>query len=173
MRRFQGQEYDEVKDYIDTFRSSIPDSIYQDLRYSFLVYLIPKLGNHESSSDLAFEFVKYDPSNPEDMAALEKLVVLIKDRQVPVANAGLFKPSQVARSVSEKTGRPFTVYHHTQAWKMYKVRRPGPTPEGCDVKYCQFDQVHGDHIYTREWIDFLVDKLSSEAEYQRLLSYRE
>jgi hypothetical protein len=56
---------------------------------------------------------------------------------------------------------------------MYGVRKSGENPEGCKTKYCQFDQVHSDYIYTQEWVDFLVRKLSDEAEYNRLLAYKE
>lgn len=172
LKRFQGKQYDDLKDFIDTFRSNVPDPIYQDPHYSFRVYLIPKTGNHENSSDIAFEFVKYDPKKPEDVKSLERQVVLIKERQVPVANAGTFKPSQIAEAVSQKTGRVFKIHHHTSAWKMYKVRLSGESAEGCRTEYCQYDQVHGDYIYTQQWIDFLVKKLSDEAEYQKLLAYK-
>jgi hypothetical protein len=91
VKQFQGKQYDDLIDYIDSFRAELPDAIYQDPQFSFRVYLIPKTGNHESSSDLAFEFVKYDPSKPEDMKALQRHVALIKERQIPVANPGTYK----------------------------------------------------------------------------------
>nr|VFJ88771.1 MAG: hypothetical protein BECKH772A_GA0070896_100114 [Candidatus Kentron sp. H]VFJ90331.1 MAG: hypothetical protein BECKH772B_GA0070898_100096 [Candidatus Kentron sp. H]VFJ97004.1 MAG: hypothetical protein BECKH772C_GA0070978_100104 [Candidatus Kentron sp. H] len=40
-------------------------------------------------------------------------------------------------------------------------------------KYCQFDEVHGDHIYTDARVESLVEKLSSPDEYQRLIAYRD
>ena len=172
VKRFQGKQYDDLRDYLDEYRSSLADEIYQDSRYSFRVYLIPKIGNHQSSSDIAFEFVKYDPSNPDDMAALEKQVTLIRERQVPVANAGMYKPSQVAKLVEAKIGRSFSVYNHTKAWKMYEVRASGEDPKACNIKYCQFDTVHHDYVYTQEWVDFLVRKLGNEEEYNRLLAYK-
>lgn len=173
MKKFQGKQYDDLKDYIDTFRDSLTDVVYQDPRFSFRVYLIPKIGNRQSSSDLAFEFITYDAENPEDMAAYKKQVALIKERQVPVANAGVFKPSQVAQIVSDKIGRLFKLHQHTLAWKMYQARKSGENPEGCNIKFCQFDQVHRDYVYTQEWVDFLVSKLSDEQEYQRLIAYKE
>jgi hypothetical protein len=173
VKQFQGKQYDDLIDYVEAFRAELPDAIYQDQQFSFRVYLIPKTGNHESSSDLAFEFVKYDPTKPEDMKALQRHVTLIKERQVPVANPGTYKPSRVAKLVAERTGRPFKTHHHTLAWKMYGVRKSGETPEGCNTTYCQFDQVHSDYIYTQEWVDFLVRKMSDEAEYNRLLAYKE
>lgn len=172
-KKFQGRYYDELKDYIETYRGNLPDAIYQDSRFSFRVYLVPKIGNHVTSSDLAFEFVKYDLNKPEDMKALEKQVALIRERQVPVANQGMYKPAQVARIITEKTGREFKVHHHTLAWKMYKVRASGEDPESCQTKYCQFDQAHRDYIYTEEWINFLCKKMEDESEYSKLVAYRE
>lgn len=107
------------------------------------------------------------------MQALEHQVALIKERQVQVANQGTYKPSHVAKLVAEGIGQTFKTHHHTLAWKMYGVRKSGENPEGCETKYCQFDQVHNDYIYTQDWVDFLVRKLSDEAEYNRLLVYKE
>ncbi len=172
MRELQAGHYDEVMEYVESFRSELPDAVYSDPSYSFRVYLIPKVGNHESSSDLAFEFVKYDPGKPDDMKALEHQVTLIRDRQVPVANAGKYKPSSVAEKVAEKLGREFSVNHHTRAWKHYKVRESGIDPEHCQVKFCQFDNVHQDYIYTDSWIDFLVDELSDPVKYEHVTTFR-
>jgi len=173
VKQFQGKQFDDLMEYIDAFRDGLTDDIYQSPEFSFRVYLIPKIGNHQSSSDLALEFVKYDSSKLEDMEALKHLVALIKQRQVPVVNLGTYKPSRVAKLVAERINRIFKTHHHMLAWKMYKVRQSGENPEGCNSQYCQFDQVHNDYIYTQQWVDFLITKLSDEVEYNRLLAYKE
>ena len=172
MRELQANHYDEVMEYVESFRSDLPDAVYSDPSYSFRVYLIPKVGNHESSSDLAFEFVKYDPQNPDDMKALERQVTLIRERQVPVANAGKYKPGIVAEKVAERLGLEFSIHHHTCAWKYYKVRASGIDPEQCKVRFCQFDAVHNDYIYTDDWINFLVDELSDPVQYKAVTTFR-
>ncbi|NPV69211.1 MAG: DUF3644 domain-containing protein [Firmicutes bacterium] len=171
MKRFQGKQYDEIKDYIDGFRAELPTEVYQDPRFSFRVYLVPRIGNHESSSDLAIEFLKYDPSNPEFLDVTRK-IALIRDRRVEVLNRGKFRPSTVAQIVAKKIGRPFSIHNHTQAWKLFGVRKPGEDPAGCKTEYCQFDEPHSDYIYTQKWIDFLVLKLSDEQEYNRVVSFK-
>lgn len=173
LRQLQAHHYDEVMEYIEDYRSELPDSVYSDPSYSFRVYLIPKVGNHESSSDIAFEFVKYDADKPEDMEALRHQVTLIRDRQVPVANPGMHKPSGVARQVAERIGRCFSGHHHVLAWKCYGVRASGVQPDQCKPEYCQFDSVHKDYIYTDAWVDFLVDKLSDADEYARVTKFRQ
>jgi hypothetical protein len=170
IKKHQGKHYDIVKQYIDVFRSGLPDSIYQDSKYSFRVYLIPKVGNHESSSDMALEFINYDPSHKDDIRNLDKIVALIKEQRIPVVNSGTFKPCQVAREVEKTIEKPFKIHHHTLAWKMYKIRKAGKEAKNCNSKYCHFDEPHQDYVYTQEWIDFLIKKLSSENEYRKLLA---
>ena len=45
--------------------------------------MIPKVGNHVESSDLAVEFIKYDPDNEIENTSYENLLVLIRDKRVP------------------------------------------------------------------------------------------
>ena len=172
LKRFQGKQYDDLKDYIDAFRAELPDGFYEDPKFSFRVFLIPKIGNHENTSDLAVEFIKYDPENHESFEEFRKQIALIRETKVPVVNPGKYKPTSVAAEVARKTGRAFTLTNHTQAWKMYKVRQSGETPEMCKTEYCQFDEVHKDYIYTQQWIDFLVMKMSDGKEYKLLLAFR-
>ena len=61
-------------------------------KYSFRVYLVPKTGNHRSSSDTALEFIKYDPDQAEEMEGLQHQIAVIKEKQVQVANANLLNP---------------------------------------------------------------------------------
>ena len=140
--------------------------VYQDTRYSFKVFLYPKVGNHASSSDLALEFVKGD-------SLLEGgQVVAYRDKKIPVANQGKLKPSDVAQKVEQKLGRKFSVYNHTQAWRYYGVRKRYATPEGCKVEYCQYDEAHKTYVYTSRWVDFLAQKLSDSREYGKVTSFR-
>ena len=108
----------------------------------------------------------------EEIEALSKQITLIREKGIPVANQGKYKPKVVSQIVSEKLGRPFSVPHHTNAWKYYKIRKSGEMPEECKTDYCQFDIAHRDYIYTDKWIEFLVRKLSDEAEYIKITSYR-
>ncbi len=164
--------YKVLKKFIESYRETLPDDIYGDMKYSFRVYLIPKIGNHKSSSDLAMEFIKYDPSQPEQFASLEKGITLIKEKRVQVANQGRFKPSQVCQQVTQRLGKPFKVGLHTKAWKFYKVRASGHQADGCVHLYCQYDEPHKDYVYTQEWVDFLVKKLADEDEYEQILSVK-
>jgi hypothetical protein len=172
LKQLQSTHYQELKGFIDSYRALLSDDVYSDMRYSFRVYLIPKTGNHRSSSDIAMEFIKYDPTQPEQFDELEKGITFIKEKRVQVANQGRFKPSQVSTQVAQKLGKPFTISQHAKAWRYFNVRKQGKQADGCNPLYCQYDEPHGDYVYTQDWINFLVDKLADDAEYNRLKSFR-
>lgn len=169
VRKLQAQNFDAVKEFVDAYRSGLPTSISDDPKFSFRVYLVPKTGNHPGSSDLAVEFVKYDPAQPELMSGLQKQIALIKEKQVPVANANLLAPAQVVALVGKAIGRPFNMHHHTLAWARYKVRKQKFEPSACNTKFCVPDPRHKDYGYTKEWVDLLISKLSDHAEYHALV----
>lgn len=171
IKKFQGKQYEELKEYIDTYRDGINDEVYNDPKYSFRVFLVPKIGNHRNSSDIALEFVKYDSSNPSELENHKQLIALIKDKVVKIGNPDGLKPKAVVERVAKGIGRPFSMYHHTLAWKMYGCR-PKTFEKGHYNNYCYSDTAHGDYVFTPEWVRFLIQKLSSDKEYNRLLGYK-
>lgn len=154
-----------IRNYIDKFRSNLTQDIQGDLKFSFKVFLVPKIGNHASTATHAVEFVKYDPTKPEEMKKYEHLVAMIKPKEVLIANQGLLKPGQVIKEVSKKLGKPFTHHSHGICYRHFNVRTPGrdPAPGSWDSRYCHYDALHKDYGYTSAWIDFLVGKLSDET----------
>ena len=173
MKRYQASHYQEIKEYINAYQSDLADEIQTSQEYSFRIYLVPKIGNHLSSSDLAIEFVKYDPENPELFQEIEKQIVAVKaSRSVQVANQGKLKPKSVCETVASRISRRFVMADHTMAWKFYKVRSNNKQAEGCNTIYCQFDEANNDYVYTQEWVEFLVEKLSDDREYSNVLAYK-
>ncbi len=163
LREIQSREYETVKEYIDTFRYSLDESVWGNTEYSFRVFLVPKIGNRQTSADVAVEFIHYDPNKPEEMEKYKKVVAFIKEKQVPVVNPGKLKPGDVSqriRDTLEITFHPST--HHARCWKYYKVRPESNSdhPEKTKIKYCQYDEVHKDFVYTEEWVVFLISELS-------------
>lgn len=76
----------DVRTYVDKFRSSLSSDVLVDMKYSFKVFLVPNTGNHRSKDALAVEWVTYDPSDPESAATYTRTLGLIKKQHVPVAN---------------------------------------------------------------------------------------
>jgi hypothetical protein len=163
LKELQGKNYQIVKKYIDTYRQSLDDSVWQSSEFSFRVFLVPQIGSNPRTSACAIEFVHYDPTKPEEMEKYEKIVAFIKEKQVPVLNPGKFKAGDVSEAIHSKLGMVFNAsYHHAQCWKYYKIRpeNGSPFPDKTEVKYCQYDATHKDYVYTQEWIDFLISELS-------------
>ncbi|MHB8534878.1 MAG: hypothetical protein ACYDBW_05465 [Sulfuricaulis sp.] len=158
---------------MDQFRSSLSTAVYSDLAYSFKVYLVPKVGAHVSKDAVAVEWVKYDPTKPEEMKQYEKVVALIKPKEVRVANLDLLKPSEVAKKVAAAISRPFNVgYHHVICYRHFNARPKtgAPDPKACDIRYCVYDAAHRDYLYTQEWVEHLVKSLSDNATYDFLFT---
>jgi len=173
IKKFQGKHYDEIKEYIDAYRDKIADDTYNDPKFSFRVYLVPKVGNHRNSSDMSMEFVKYDPSNAGEMESQQKLVTLIKEKIVSRGNPDGLKASQVVDKVAKLSGRKFNLHLHALAWKFYKIRPLNGFVKDHVNDYCYSDNVHQDYVYTPVWVDFLVRKLSSDEEYKKLLLFKQ
>ena len=162
------QNYQSVRQFIDAFRSSLSDDIYADQNYSFKVFLIPKVGASRSADDVAVEFVKYDPSKPEEMNKYHKIVTLIKPKQVNVINATGLKAGEVVSKVAARlNSKTFNQTSHTRCWHHFNVRPPKGAADArmCNPQFCNYDAVHKDYVYTQHWVDFLVGKLSDEATY--------
>jgi hypothetical protein len=114
---------------------------------------------------VAVEFVKVS-DNPDDIKQLQKQIVAIKEKQVPVANANLLKVKDVVKDVAAQLGKTFNRHHHFTASVRYKVRKGGKfDATGCDTRYCVPDPLHRDYGWTPAWVSFLVGKLSDPTEY--------
>ena len=171
IRKVESAHYSELKRYVDAYRASLDDRIYADEQYSFRVFLVPQTANHKNSSDCAIEFIRYDPEHPEEFDAIKKDIALIREKRIPVANQGKLKPKMVCEELSKRLGFPVSLTLHTLAWKYYGVRKRGKQDK-CDTKYCQFDEAHGDYVYTQAWVDFLTDKLQDPVELEKVRKHR-
>jgi hypothetical protein len=166
------RQYRTIKQYVDAFRSGLSQDVQNDLEYSFKVFLVPKIGNHLSSSDMAVEFVKYDPSKPEEMDRLERIVALIKPKEVSVTNLGLLKPTEVVQQVQKRLAKKFTLHSHMLCYRHFSIRPPSKSkqPEACDTRFCHYDSLHNDYGYKPAWVDFLAEKLKDSQVYDFILA---
>ncbi len=152
-----------VLKFIQTYRNVLETNVINSLKYTFKAYLVPKIGNHRTSSDMAIEFVKYDESNPEEIEKYNKAIVAIKEKVIPVANLNHYKPTQVLEKLVERDFSKNQHWHVTM-WKKYKV---GPEPNAinksnCKSEYCIYDSAHSDYLYTDAWIDMLIADLQGK-----------
>jgi len=160
-----------VKEYVEKFRGGLASTVLDSMKYSFTVFLVPKVANRASVADVAVQFVKVDEASPEELDRLEKLNVLIREKHIPIANLGLYKPGAVVQELRTKVGVPVDLHVHTRAWKYYKVRPPqgDDHPERTRPEYCIYDETHEDYVYTKAWVNKLLKDLADPEEYERVV----
>jgi hypothetical protein len=159
-----------VKDYVETFRAGLPSSTLNSTKYSFNVYLVPKVANRKQFADAAIEFIKVDEASPEELERLEKLNVLIKEKHIPIANLGLYRPGQVVSKVQEAIPYQFTMGSHTAAWRHFKIRPQSGAakPELTAGEFCVRDPAHSDYLYTLAWVERLSKELVDATKFQAI-----
>ncbi len=158
-----------VKEYVETFRSGLPSSTLNSTKYSFNVFLVPKVVNRKELADSVVEFVKIDEASAEELERLERLNILIKEKHVPISNLGLHKPGEIVKRVQAAIPYRFSINHHASTWRHYKVRPAAKAakPEVTGSTYCIYDSVHNDYLYTDAWTEKLIKDLSSEAGFRK------
>ena len=120
-----------------------------DLEYQFrVIYTL----DSASKSRAHFEFVRPDSDEGKE---IRNILVQYKtaDHLYP------YKPKQVCALVHELTKKPFSIHHHTQAWRLLEVR-PGTDakqPENTNKEYCIYHSAHGDYTYSDKWVERLIE----------------
>lgn len=157
----------EVKSLIDDFQSEMEDTVIGDSRYEFRIHLVPQTGA-KTDADLALRFVREDDLTDEQRTALEGLgregTLIVRERERPVASAGLLRPGDAVASVAAQVPFVFQMHHFTRAWKRLGVRPPtgDPHPERTDERYCVYDAPHRDYIYKAAFVSKLVRACKTE-----------
>lgn len=171
LKELQGKQYKFIKKFIDSYRTSLDESVWQSNEYSFRVFLVPKLGNNPRTSSFSIEFIPYDSTNIDEMKKYEKLVTLIKERHVPVVNLGGLRAIDVSNIIQRELKIHFIASHeHVKCWKYYQIRPPSNSkePHKTVIKYCQYDATHKDYVYTQEWVNFLMVELRDESKRKKI-----
>ena len=160
-----------VKEYVERFRGGLSGPVLNSIKYSFSVFLVPRVANRASAADVAVQFVKVDEASPEELERLDKLNILIREKHIPIANPGLFKPGEVVQALRTRLPHPIDLHVHTCAWRHYDARPPSGDshPERTRSEYCVYDETHEDYVYTKAWIEKLALDLVDPAEYQRVV----
>jgi len=152
---------EKVVEFVKEYRSVLAPEVLNSQTFAFKAFLVPKIGNHRTSSDIAIEFVKYDENDPGEMEKYQKAIIAIKEKVVPVSNADLLKPSKVLEKLKDATNQDRPMSWHTAMWQKYKVR-PSSVAEdksNCKTEYCIYDSPHGDYLYTDKWVELLKTQL--------------
>lgn len=162
-----------VKEYVERFRGNLSSPVLNSIKYSFSVFLVPRVANRQSAADVAVQFVKVDETSAEELERLEKLNVLIREKHIPIINLGLYKPGEVVAELRRRIPYRVDLHVHTRAWRHYGVRpaKGDPHPEHTRPEYCVYDQTHEDYVYTKAWIDKLARDLADAGEYEHVVGH--
>lgn len=174
VRTLASKQARSVTDYIERFRGGLASTVLNSMRYSFSVFLVPRVVNRQSAADAAVQFVNVDEASEEELECLERLNVLIREKHVPIANLDLYKPGKVVSELQKCVPFMVNMATHTDAWRYFKVRPHygSDKPERTCSRYCVYDSAHRDYLYTRAWIDKLARELS-DADVYRAVTKRD
>lgn len=152
-----------IKEYIKTYRSKLPQPIFDSSEFSIKLFLVPKVSNNDRGA-LPIEFVKWSPS---DSDKYDKLLTIIKDKVVKIktANADMLKPKQVIDLVNQHTMAGLTIYDHSLLWKAFDIRPSGSDswPNKTNEEFCIYDDPHKDYVYSLEWVKLLIYLINAEG----------
>ena len=64
----------------------------------------------------------------------------------------------------------FNLDVHTRFWKKYSIRPANgdKNPTNSDSRYCIYDEPSGHYRYTKMWVDFLIEKMQIDGEFESL-----
>jgi len=156
----------DIVSYVEKYRSSLPDTVFDAQEYSIKLLQVPKISN-TNRSDAAIEFVRWDQLDKKDKDAYKQIAVIIKDKKVKIegANINRLKVSQVVKSVNKKLPHvKFTTHTHTSLWKLFGVRPSYGVddPFETNTEYCLYDEPHNDYVYLESWVDFIVELINTD-----------
>ena len=172
-----------VMKYINNYRASISTDVMESGQYSFKAFLV-QVANHDSKDAIPIQFYKYDQMTDEEKANVKRIAALIKTKEKVVkvfSTKDLLKPGKVVKKVQQGLGNPkierygknvdkFNSDTHTRCWKKYQVRPDSGSDHPEDVKseYCVYDEANECYLYTEKWVNFLINKMQDEEEYNSL-----
>jgi hypothetical protein len=94
-------------------------------------------------------------------------VVVVRDVDRPVVLPDWMLPKLTVERINAQLAFQFGMADFVAAWKKLQVRPPSgdPNPKRTKSPYCVYDGPNGNYIYSEAYIDYLVDKLDTEAKW--------
>lgn len=159
------KEMVKINDYINKYRDSLADEVYNSQEYSIKLVQIPVVSN-TSKNDIAIQFIPWDKLNDEEKTEVTKITTLIKNKNVfrDMSNVDKLMPGKAVEKIKEK------ISFYNQTINTYLVYifsiKPSKSLEKdkdafeTNTKYCYYDQTHKDYQYTYEWVEFVISLFS-------------
>ncbi|ATC87601.1 DUF3644 domain-containing protein [Pseudoalteromonas arctica] len=153
LKQLQKDNYKAVRRYMETYRNDLNDDVVQSQKYRVRAFLVPKLGNHAKSADMAIEFINVNKLSEQELENYEQGVAFIKG----VENPFKLRPSKVVDLVSKKIPF-FNIALHTKCWKFYDAR-PRGEQRGFKGEFSGFVEGFEGYLYSLYWSKFLIEEL--------------
>lgn len=154
-KKLLSNEVAELNEFIDKFRMSLDDEVFNSQSFSIKLISIPKIAN-TNRSDLAIEFVNWSSLSSEDQLNYNKLQAIIKDKTIikEGVNPGKLKAGDVVKAIL-KVLPDFSHYDHKCLYQIFGIRPTGPDKEtdpfNTNTDFCHYDEAHDDYLYQESW----------------------
>lgn len=167
-KKLLSKEVKELKTFIDNYRTSLSDEVFNTQEYSVKLIQLPKISN-TNRSDLAIEFVNWSSLSEEDKKNYEKITAIIKDKIIKkeAINPGKRKPSWIIDKVNNNIGFEINHYDHNCLYSCFKIRPSSGNditdPFETNTRFCHYDEVHDDYVYQDTWAEFLINAINKKG----------
>lgn len=160
-KKLLSKEIKELKSFIETYRNSLAEDIFNSQEYSIKLIQVPKISN-TNRNDVAIEFVNWNSLSKTDKENYEKVTAIIKDKVVKkeAVNPGKRKPSDVIEKVNSEIEFNINHYDHMCLYCCFKIRPASNNdiddPFDTNTNYCHYDEVHDDYVYQDIWAELII-----------------
>lgn len=167
-KKLLSKEIKELKSFIDSYRTSLSDEIFNTQEYSIKLIQVPKISN-TSRNDLAVEFVNWNSISESDRKNFEKVTAIIKDKVIKkeAINPGKRKPSDVIAKINSEIDFTINHFDHKCLYCCFQIRPASANniddPFDTNTKYCHYDEVHDDYVYQDEWAELIIRGIQNET----------
>ena len=155
-KRVMSAELQEIRDYIEIYRSNLSAEVFNSQEYSIKLIQIPRISN-TNRNDLALDFVMADELDPERYS---QITGIVKNKLVFVEakNAGKILPGKVVEKVNETTRREISLRDHMYLYSLFSVRPPWEDSSlaNTNTRYCHYDEANNKFLFQESWVEFIV-----------------
>jgi hypothetical protein len=165
-KRLLSSEMIDIKKFIEDYRKSLSDDIFNSQEFSIKLIQVPRVTN-TNRNDLAIEFVSWSQLSEEDRGKYDNLVTLIKPKVIKqdVSNLDKYSSGQAVRMIIDKVTIEFNFHDHKCLYFIFSIHPYGYEKKETEVydtntKYCLYDEPHHDYVFNIKWIDFIVSLIN-------------
>ncbi len=172
----QKQLPNKTRRFLTEFESQMDPLVMQDHHYEFRVRLIPKIGS-KSEADLALTFVREVELTDVERQMLSQQgksgTVIVREHTRSVSNEDNMKPVQAAAAIETRIPFEFKIHHLVSVWKRLQLHPPigDAQPERTQQDFCIWDRPHRDYLYTKAFVDHIVDKSLTADGFKEVTGY--